>query len=183
MRQLVIGALMLAGPLGLVGDAEAPSGSSPGSSEPATMQSAANKYFRALQLIRSGDRKGHARLIMDLMMEAADEGFPLAQSHLAHLSFSMDPDWDRDSYAVELAHKAADQGDGMGMSILAIAYAEGRGAERNDEEAHMWRLLAGEKVKVAGQSIDELDQRLTPALRAKAEARAQAWRRAHPQRP
>ncbi len=73
--------------------------------------------------------------------------------------------------------KAAEQGDTVAQSNLALMYAAGRGVRRDHVRAHPWfALAAASGDKAAERNRDKIAARMTPAQIAEAQTLAREWK-------
>ncbi|WP_193771018.1 tetratricopeptide repeat protein [Candidatus Magnetaquicoccus inordinatus] len=108
---------------------------------------------------------------------AAAAGQPKAQHYLAALystgTGGVELNWPA---AIELYHKAADQGLSISQNNLGFLYATGQGVQADPLQAYMWFQLAFRGgYQEAGPNLDVLAQHLTAAQRQQAEE--MAWER------
>jgi tetratricopeptide (TPR) repeat protein len=69
---------------------------------------------------------------------AARHGLPQAESQLGYLYWGGNGVIQNWKEAVRLFHLAASQGDGLGQTMLCMAYGEGKGVQQNYVYAYMW---------------------------------------------
>jgi len=85
--------------------------------------------------------------------------------------------------AVKWFRKAADQGDVLAQSRLAVAYWKGEGVPQSYVSAHMWfNLSAAGGGQDAVKNRDNVARRMTPAQIAEAQKRASEWKPTKPPR-
>jgi hypothetical protein len=111
--------------------------------------------------------------------EAADKGYAPSEYHLGGLLVEGHPGVPRDiTGAAKLYRASAEQGDREAQVALAQLYFEGKGVEKNSEEAYFWAALA---AKNGDESTSAFRDRLASALSvqqlANVDRRAGTWKR------
>jgi TPR repeat protein len=72
---------------------------------------------------------------------------------------------------------AAEQGDADAQSRLGLLYANGRGAQQDLVQAHLWlSLAAAQGDKSAAKERNLLVKKMTPAQLAQAQKLARGWK-------
>jgi TPR repeat protein len=108
---------------------------------------------------------------------AADQGYAWAQYNLAGMyqaGNGVDMNYVE---AVKWWRIAADQGNAAGQFLLGVMYQRGMVVPQDVVRAHMWfNLAAARGQKSAGESRDEVEQRMTTAQIAEAQKLAREWR-------
>jgi len=109
--------------------------------------------------------------------KAADKNDPAALTQLGYMNLT-GQGLPRDAKAgLQMIRSAAEMGYGRAQFIYAAALLSGDGAEKNEQDALMWALLADDRdVKGADDLAAKISTHLSAADRADAQRAAKAWR-------
>jgi TPR repeat protein len=123
---------------------------------------------------------GDYRTAFEAWRALAEAGDAEAQTALAGLYFAGQGAPEDPAEALRWYRRAAEQCDAVAQQNLGDLLSRGQGVTRDLVRAYLWLSLAAEQGRPwAAQRRDQLTVRLTPAQRADAAARLEAWRRSH----
>ena len=113
---------------------------------------------------------GDDNIVTKELRRLADQGDAQAQCELgfryAH-GYGVSRD---DQEAVRWYRQAADQGDAYAQNTLGYMYHDGKGVQKDSIQAYMWWVLSAEQgFRLAKESLETVEKKMTPAQLAVAQ--------------
>jgi len=108
---------------------------------------------------------------------ATDQGYAYAQNNLGYMyenGEGMPQDYQK---ALRWYRLAADQGEATAQNHLGEMYHDGKGVQKDSIQAYMWWTLSAEQgFKLAKESLETVEKKVTPAQLAEAQRLAREWK-------
>lgn len=125
-----------------------------------------------------------AELAVHWFRLSAERGYPLAQHDLGLMHYKGTGVSKDDAKAVRWWRKAAEQGHAPAQSKLGAMYIRGTGVPRDPVEAYAWISIAAARGDApATETVNMIDEVLTPSERERARLLAHEYRRAYGSSP
>lgn len=130
----------------------------------------------ALNLVSSTGASEESEFVAEMQV-LADQGHAIAQFFVGDAYSNGEGVLQDSKEAVKWYRLAADQGDADAQYSLGRAYYNGEGIPQDLARAHMWINLAANNDKDgAVETLEILEQLMTPAQIAEAQRMAREWR-------
>ena len=100
----------------------------------------------------------------------AEQGEAEAQRFLGSMYYQGKGVPQDDQEAVRWYWQAADQGDAYAQNTLGYMYHDGKGVQKDSIQAYMWWVLSAEQgFRLAKESLETVEKKMTPAQLAVAQ--------------
>jgi len=115
-------------------------------------------------------KRGDYDTAMTEWRSLAEQGDAEAQWFLGSMYYQGEGVPQDDQEAVRWYRQAADQGDAYAQNTLGYMYHDGKGVQKDSIQAYMWWVLSAEQgFRLAKESLETVEKKMTPAQLAVAQ--------------